>query len=116
MIKNKDADCIEDEIIPNDELNPLEEVEETEDIDNVMDGDGDDKEMEDNGESLLFLPGDDYVEFVYNEDADNPFEPQFTDDTPPIPYTGRNVGGLVISFGLLLMAFGALVLRKAYRF
>ena len=28
------------------------------------------KKVLDNGESLQFLPGDDYVEFVYNEDAD----------------------------------------------
>ena len=113
MIKNKDSDCIEDEIEINEEQNPIEEVEETEDIDNVMEGDGDDKELEDNGESLLFLPGDDFVEFVYNEDASNPFTPQFTDEspaTPGIPFTGRNVGGFIISFGLLLMGLGALIL------
>ena len=117
MIKNKDADCIEDERLINDGLNPIDEVEVSEDIDNVMDGDGDDQEMEDNGESLLFLPGDDFVEFVYNEDADNPFVPQFTDESPPtpgIPFTGRNVGGFIISFGLLLMGLGAFILRRAY--
>ena len=117
MIKNKDSDCIEDEIEINEEQNPIDEVEETEDIDNVMEGDGDDKELEDNGESLLFLPGDDFVEFVYNEDASNPFTPQFTDESPPtpgIPFTGRNVGGFIISFGLLLMGLGALILRRAY--
>ena len=117
MIKNKDADCIEDERLINDGLNPIDEVEVSEDIDNMMDGDGDDQEMEDNGESLLFLPGDDFVEFVYNEDADNPFVPQFTDESPPtpgIPFTGRNVGGFIISFGLLLMGLGAFILRRAY--
>ena len=115
MIKNKDSDCIEDEIEINEEQNPIDEVEETEDIDNVMEGDGDDKELEDNGESLLFLPGDDYVEFVYNEDASNPFTPQFTDEspaTPGIPFTGRNVGGFIISFGLLLMGLELLYLEE----
>ena len=117
MIKNKDADCIEDERPINEGLNPSDEIQASEDIDNVMDGDGDDQEMEDNGESLLFLPGDDFVEFVYNEDADNPFVPQFTDESPPtpgIPFTGRNVGGFIISFGLLLMGLGAFILRRAY--
>ena len=117
MIKNKDADCIEDERLINDGLNPSDDIQASEDIDNVMDGDGDDQEMEDNGESLLFLPGDDFVEFVYNEDADNPFVPQFTDESPPtpgIPFTGRNVGGFIISFGLLLMGLGAFILRRAY--
>ena len=51
-------------------------------IDNVFDGSGDDEEKEDNGESINFLPGDDFVEFVYNEDAEDittdPIEP-----TPP---------------------------------
>ena len=117
MIKNKDADCIEDERPINEGLNPSDDIQASEDIDNVMDGDGDDQEMEDNGESLLFLPGDDFVEFVYNEDADNPFVPQFTDESPPtpgIPFTGRNVGGFIISFGLLLMGLGAFILRRAY--
>ena len=117
MIKNKDADCIEDERLINEGLNPSDEIQVSEEIDNVMDGDGDDQEMEDNGESLLFLPGDDFVEFVYNEDADNPFVPQFTDESPPtpgIPFTGRNVGGFIISFGLLLMGLGAFILRRAY--
>ena len=117
MIKNKDADCIEDERLINEELNPSDDIQASEDIDNVMDGDGDDQEMEDNGESLLFLPGDDFVEFVYNEDASNPFVPQFTDESPPtpgIPFTGRNVGGFIISFGLLLMGLGAFILRRAY--
>ncbi len=117
MIKNKDADCIEDERLINEGLNPSDEIQVSEEIDNVMDGDGDDQEMEDNGESLLFLPGDDFVEFVYNEDADNPFVPQFTDESPPtpgIPFTGRNVGGFIISFGLMLMGLGAFILRRAY--
>ena len=119
MIKNKDADCIEDERPINEEQNPIDEVEVTENTDNVMEGDGDDQEMEDNGESLLFLPGDDFVEFVYIEDASNPFTPQFTDDSPPtpgIPFTGRNVGGLIISFGLMLIGFGAFILRRAFKF
>ena len=64
-----------------------------------------------------FGHGEFFVEFVYNEDADNPFVPQFTDESPPtpgIPFTGRNVGGFIISFGLLLMGLGAFILRRAY--
>ena len=67
--------------------------------------------------SMIHLPGDDFVEFVYNEDADNPFVPQFTDESPPtpgLPRTGRNVGGFIISFGLMLMGLGAFILRRAY--
>ena len=116
MIKNKDADCIDDGIQASDDLNPLREVEESEDIDNVMDGDGNDSAFGDNGESLLFLAPDDNVTWAYNEDAEDIFTDPQENNPPPLPKTGRNVAGLVISFGLLLMAFGALVLRRAYRF
>ena len=118
MIKNKDADCIEDNIQLTDEQNPLQEVQETENTDNVMRGEGDDMEMEDNGESLQFLPGDDYVEFIYNEDATDahPNEPIQTDPPELLPRTGRNVGGLLISIGLLLFACGAFILRREYRY
>ena len=116
MIKNKDADCIDDGIQASDDLNPLDKVEESEDIDNVMDGDGDDSAFGDNGESLLFLAPDDNVTWAYDEDAEDIFTDPQENNPPPLPKTGRNVAGLVISFGLLLMAFGALVLRRAYRF
>jgi hypothetical protein len=120
MIKNKDADCIDDGIQASDDLNPLRKVEESESIDNVMDGDGNDSAFGDNGESVLFLAPDDNVSWAYNEDAEDIFTDPQEDSPPPIPdelpNTGRNVAGLVISFGLLLMAFGALVLRRAYRF
>ncbi|NDD48907.1 MAG: LPXTG cell wall anchor domain-containing protein, partial [Alphaproteobacteria bacterium] len=120
MIKNKDADCIDDGIQASDDLNPLDKVEESEGIDSVMDGDGDDTAFGDNGESLLFLAPDDNVTWAYNEDAEDIFTDPQENNPPPIPDrlpdTGRNVAGLVISFGLLLMAFGALVLRRAYRF
>ena len=118
MIKNKDADCIEDNIQLTDEQNPIEEVQETENTDNVMRGEGDDMEMEDNGESLQFLPGDDYVEFIYNENANDahPDEPIQTSPPDKLPVTGRNVGGLIISIGLLLFACGAFILRREYRY
>ena len=122
MIKNKDADCIEDNIPLSEEQNPLPEVQEDENTDNVMKGEGDNEEELDNGESLQFLPGDDYVEFVYNEDAEEPFFTDPIDPTPPpgvgdtLPETGRNVGGLLISIGLLLFACGAFILRREYRY
>jgi hypothetical protein len=119
MIKNKDADCIDDGIQASDDLNPLKKVEESEGIDNVMDGAGDDSALGDNGESLLFLAPDDNVTWSYNEDAEDIFTDPQENNPPPspnLPDTGRNVAGLVISFGLLLMAFGALVLRRTYRF
>jgi hypothetical protein len=123
MIKNKDADCIEDNIPLSEEQNPLPEVQEEENTDNVMRGEGNNnEEVLDNGESLQFLPGDDYVEFVYNEDAEEPFFTDPIDPTPPpgvgdtLPETGRNVGGLLISIGLLLFACGAFILRREYRY
>ena len=83
-----------------------------------MRGEGDDMEMEDNGESLQFLPGDDYVEFIYNENANDahPDEPIQTSPPDKLPKTGRNVGGLIISIGLLLFACGAFILRREYRY
>ena len=117
MIKNKDADCIEDNIQLTDEQNPLPEVQEAENTNNVMKGEGDDWEEEDNGESLQFLPGDDYVEFIYNEDASQVFPPEpIQFDPPKLPRTGRNVGGLIISIGLLLFACGAYILRREYKY
>ena len=80
-----------------------------------MDGDGDDQEMEDNGESLLFLPGDDFVEFVYKKYIQPIFHNSQTNHTN----TGYHlqVEMLVVyhSFGLLLMGLGAFILRRAYR-
>ena len=123
MIKNKDADCIEeDDFGITDPINPLDLVREETGIDNIIDGSGDDEEKEDNGESINFLPGDDFVEFIYNEDAEDittdPIDstPPPPPGTPDYPPTGRNVGGLIISFGLLLVAGGAFLLRRAYRF
>ena len=111
MIKNKDADCIQDNTPLFEEQNPLPEVQREENTDNVMRGEGDNNEEKlDNGESLQFLPGDDYVEFVYNEDAEGIFPTDPIEPTPPpsvgdkLPVTGRNVGGLLISVGLLLFA------------
>ena len=58
----------------------------------------------------------------YNEDAEDittdPIEPTPppAPGSPEFPRTGRNVGGLIISFGLLLVAGGAFLLRRAYRF
>ena len=123
MIKNKDADCIEeDDFGVTDPINPIDLVREETGIDNIFDGSGDDQEKEENGESINFLPGDDFVEFVYNEDAEDittdPIEPTPppAPGSPEFPRTGRNVGGLIISFGLLLVAGGAFLLRRAYRF
>jgi len=123
MIKNKDADCIQDNTPLSEEQNPLPEVQREENTDNVMRGEGDNNEEKlDNGESLQFLPGDDYVEFVYNEDAEGLHITDPIDPTPPpsvgdkLPETGRNVGGLLISVGLLLFACGAFILRREYRY
>ena len=58
-----------------------------------------------------------------NEDAEDITTDPQTTAPPPLPGeppqfgpTGRNVGGLIISFGLLLVAGGAFLLRRAYRF
>ena len=124
MIKNKDADCIEeDDFGVTDPINPIDLVREETGIDNIIDGSGDDEEKEENGESINFLPGDDFVEFIYNEDAEDittdpidPTPPPLPGDPPGFGITGSNVGGLIISFGLLLIAGGAFLLRRAYRF
>ena len=124
MIKNKDADCIEeDDFGITDPINPLDLVREETGIDNIIDGSGDDEEKEDNGESINFLPGDDFVEFIYNEDAEDittdpidPTPPPLPGEPPQFKETGSNVGGLIISFGLLLVAGGAFLLRREYRF
>ena len=117
MIKNKDADCIEeDDFAITDPINPVIEIIEETGIDNVINGSGDNEEKEDNGESINFLPGDDFVEFVYNEDAEDITTDPIEATPPKLPVTGSNIGGLIISFGLLLIAGGAFLLRKAYRF
>jgi hypothetical protein len=117
MIKNKDADCIEDENTVNPERNPIEKVSDEENTENIMD-EGDDSAMGDNGEDVLFLVGDDYVEWNYKEDAKEPFEPPLLtpDETPSLPDTGFNFGKIILAFGALMAAFGAFILRKSFRY
>ena len=116
MIQSKDADCIEDDRPINREKNPIDKIVEEEDAP-VMD-EGDTDAMGDNGEDILFLPGDDYVEWVYEEDADNAFEPPiFTPgNTPNLPDTGFNFGRIILAFGAIMAAFGAFILRKSFRY
>ena len=78
--------------------------------------------MGNNGTDILFLPGDDFVEWVYDENATSP------NPTPLCPgdascnnnggyaVTGTNVGRLIILFGSLLMLIGGLILRSGYRY
>ena len=117
MIKNKDADCIEDENPVNPEKNPIETVKEEENTENVMD-EGDDSAKGDNGEDVLFLVDDDFVDWQYEEDASEPFEPPLLtpDKTPPLPGTGFNFGKIILAFGALMAAFGAFILRKSFRY
>ena len=116
MIQSKDADCIEDDRPINREKNPIDKIVEEEEAP-VMD-EGDTDAMGDNGEDILFLPGDDYVEWVYEEDADDAFEPPiFTPgNTPTLPDTGFNFGRIILAFGALMAAFGAFILRKSFRY
>jgi hypothetical protein len=116
MIQSKDADCIEDERPIDREKNPIDKIVDEEDAP-VMD-EGDTDAMGDNGEDILFLPGDDYVEWVYEEDADDAFEPPiFTPgNTPTLPDTGFNFGRIILVFGAIMAAFGAFILRKSFRY
>ena len=116
LLINKDADCIEDQ--GNIYENPGEKISDEEDPTTVIDGDGNHNSMEDNPESITFLPGDDYVEVIYNEDAEDKFpdEPVTTDPPAELPITGSNVGSIIITLGGMLMAAGALILRKSYRY
>jgi hypothetical protein len=116
MIQSKDADCIEDERPIDRDKNPIDEIVDEEDAP-VMD-EGDTDAMGDNGEDILFLPGDDYVEWVYEEDADDAFEPPiFTPgNTPTLPETGFNFGRIILAFGAIMAAFGAFILRKSFRY
>jgi hypothetical protein len=116
MIQSKDADCIEDERPIDREKNPIDKIVDEEDAP-VMD-EGDTDAMGDNGEDILFLPGDDYVEWVYEEDADDAFEPPiFTPgNTPTLPETGFNFGRIILAFGAIMAAFGAFILRKSFRY
>jgi len=116
MIQSKDADCIEDERPIDREKNPIDKIVDEEDAP-VMD-EGDTDAMGDNGEDILFLPGDDYVEWVYEEDADDAFEPPiFTPgNTPTLPDTGFNFGRIILAFGAIMAAFGAFILRKSFRY
>ena len=115
---NKDADCIEDD--GNTYVNPAREIAEQEEPTKIIEGEGNHNSIEDNPESITFLPGDDYVEVIYNEDADDKFpdEPVTTDppDKLELPVTGSNVGSIIITLGGMLMAAGALILRKSYRY
>ncbi len=118
MVKNKTSDCIDNGISPTDEQNPIEGIE----VENIIDGVGDDEEMGNNGTDIFFLPGDDFVEWVYDENATSP------NPTPLCPgdascnnndgyaITGTNVGRLIILFGSLLMLIGGLILRRGYRY
>ena len=118
MVKNKTSDCLDNGISPTDEQNPIEEIE----VENIIDGVGDDEEMGNNGTDIFFLPGDDFVEWVYDENATSP------NPTPLCPgdascnnnegyaVTGTNVGRLIILFGSLLMLIGGLILRRGYRY
>ena len=79
---------------------------------------GDDSARGDNGEDIAFLPDDDFVDWEYNEDANEAEEPpKFTpDQTPPLPDTGFNFGKIILAFGALMAAFGAFILRKSFRY
>jgi len=112
---NKDADCIEDD--GNTYVNPAREIAEQEEPTKIIEGEGNHNSIEDNPESITFLPGDDYVEVIYNEDADDKFPDEpVTTDPPDLPKTGSNVGSIIITLGGMLMAAGALILRKSYRY
>jgi LPXTG-motif cell wall-anchored protein len=112
---NKDADCIEDD--GNTYVNPAREIAEEEEPTKIIDGDGNHSSMENNTETPEFLIGDDYVEVIYNENADDKFEKEpLTTDPPDLPSTGSNVGSIIITLGTMLMAAGALILRKSFRY
>jgi len=119
MVKNKTSDCIDNGISPTDEQNPVDGIE----VENIIDGTGDDEEMGDNGDDIFFLPGDDFVEWVYNEDALDisppplcPGDASCNNVDPPFANTGSNVGRLIILLGSLLMMAGGFILSRGYRF
>lgn len=118
MVKNKTSDCLDNGISPTDDQNPFDDS----DVPNIIDGTGDDKEKGDNGDDIFFLPGDDFVEWVYDEDATSiitnplcPGDPSCTDD-PDFADTGSNVGRIILMLGSLLMVAGGFILRRGYRF
>ena len=119
MVKNKTSDCIDNGISPTDEQNPVEGI----DVENIIDGSGDDKAMGDNGDDIFFLPGDDFVEWVYDEDASDisppplcPGDPSCNSGSEGFAITGSNVGRLIIILGSLLMMAGGFILSRGYRF
>ena len=119
MVKNKTSDCIDNGISPTDEQNPVEGI----DVENIIDGTGDDKAMGDNGDDIFFLPGDDFVEWVYDEDASDisppplcPGDPSCNNGLEEFARTGSNVGRLIIILGSLLMMAGGFILSRGYRF
>ena len=83
-----------------------------------MDGTGDDYEMEDNGTDIFFLPGDDFVEWLYDEDATSIIQDPICPGDPSCKYgpTGSNVGRIILILGSLLMVAGGFILRRGYRF
>ena len=118
MVKNKTSDCLDNGISPTDDQNPFDDS----DVPNIIDGTGDDKEKGDNGDDIFFLPGDDFVEWVYDEDATSiitnplcPGDPSCTDN-PDFADTGSNVGRIILMLGSLLMVAGGFILRRGYRF
>ena len=92
-------------------------------VDNLIDGTGDDKAMGDNGDDIFFLPGDDFVEWVYDEDSSDisppplcPGDPSCNSGSEGFARTGSNVGRLIIILGSLLMMAGGFILSRGYRF
>ena len=121
MVKNKTSDCLDSGIGPTDNQNPFEDLFEPDT--NVIDGAGDNEEMGDNGDDIFFLPGDDFVEWVYNEDALDisppplcPGDASCNNAQPPFAETGSNVGRIILMLGSLLMVAGGFILRRGYRF
>ena len=116
MVKNKTSNCLEDGLAPTDDQNPLPGI----DYENLMDGTGDDYEMEDNGTDIFFLPGDDFVEWLYDEDATSIIQDPICPGDPSCDYyfgpTGSNVGRIILILGSLLMVAGGFILRRGYRF
>ena len=119
MVKNKTSDCIDNGISPTDEQNPVDGIE----VENLIDGAGDDQEMGDNGDDIFFLPGDDFVEWVYDENASDisppplcPGDASCNNGGEDFAPTGSNVGRLIILLGSLLMMAGGFILSRGYRF
>ena len=119
MVKNKTSDCIDNGISPTDETKPVDGIE----VENLIDGTGDDQEMGDNGDDIFFLPGDDFVEWVYDENASDisppplcPGDASCNNGGEDFAPTGSNVGRLIILLGSLLMMAGGFILSRGYRF